>query len=104
MRFAKVLLAQRSAWQSLLVSGHGDNRGKVQRTKFFSDTRALKVKALLQKAGIDAALITAEGVGLAHMLEGFASAAPQQRRVEIVVKGTGPTSSLREMLDRALAD
>lgn len=69
------------------IEGHTDRSGKDELNKTLSQQRADAVKQALIARGVDAARVTAEGIGSARSIADNASAAgrSQNRRVEVYV-------------------
>lgn len=72
---------------SITVTGHTDSVGTKAYNQKLSERRANTVRNYLVKAGIDAKLITARGMGETHPVASNATAAGRQqnRRVEVEV-------------------
>jgi outer membrane protein OmpA-like peptidoglycan-associated protein len=101
-KFAQALIAHREEWQNLTITGHGDQRGRPERTHYWSEQRAEMVKNSLIKAGIDQMRVKAQGLGYSQLLEGLSAFAAEHRRVEIIVDGVSMGSSLEQKLTTAL--
>lgn len=82
---------QRSPGQSVLIEGHTDSQGSGNANQVLSQRRADAVRAALIEDGVDAARLSAVGVGEDRPVADNATAEGRgrNRRVEIVVQSAG---------------
>lgn len=86
-----VEFVQRYPNQQVLIEGHTDSQGSANLNQVLSQKRAEAVRDALIQEGVDAARLTALGVGEDRPVADNASAdgRARNRRVEIIVQGAG---------------
>jgi outer membrane protein OmpA-like peptidoglycan-associated protein len=86
-----VEFVQRSPDRQVLIEGHTDSQGSGNANQVLSQRRADAVRAALIEDGVDAARLSAAGVGEDRPVSDNATAEgrARNRRVEIIVSGAG---------------
>ena len=87
--------ASRPEWKRIAIEGHADVRGTDAYNLDLSQRRADRVRAVLERLGVDPARLSATGFGRARPVDpGHSEAAHQRnRRVEFVIEREQTTAS-----------